>query len=81
MKKTLKQLAGYYKPYKGLFFSDLFFAVLGAGITLIIPLIVRYITSLSLIHIYNRQNYRPFFDRRKCVLDCNCSDPVSYTHL
>ena len=45
MKKTLKQLAGYYKPYKGLFFSDLFFAVLGAGITLVIPLLVRYITS------------------------------------
>lgn len=45
MKKTLKKLAGYYKPYKGLFFSDLFFAVIGAGITLIIPLLVRYITS------------------------------------
>lgn len=45
MKKTLKQLTGYYKPYKGLFFSDLFFAVLGAGITLVIPLLVRYITS------------------------------------
>lgn len=45
MLKTLKHLAGYYKPYKGLFFSDLFFAVLGAGITLVIPLLVRYITS------------------------------------
>lgn len=45
MGKTLKRLVSYYKPYKGLFFSDLFFAVLGAGITLVIPLIVRYITS------------------------------------
>ena len=36
---------GYYKPYKGLFFSDMFFAVLGAGVTLTIPLIVRYITA------------------------------------
>lgn len=35
----------YYKPYKALFFSDMFFAVLGAGVTLVIPLIVRYITS------------------------------------
>ena len=45
MGKTLKRLVSYYKPYKGLFFSDLFFAILGAGITLVIPLIVRYITS------------------------------------
>ena len=41
----LKKLGGYYKPYKGLFFSDMFFAILGAAITLVIPLIVRYITS------------------------------------
>ena len=45
MGKTLKRLVSYYKPYKGLFFSDLFFAVLGAGVTLVIPLIVRYITN------------------------------------
>ncbi|MGN0400512.1 MAG: ABC transporter ATP-binding protein [Blautia sp.] len=45
MKETLKKLIGYYKPYKGLFFSDLFFAILGAAVTLVIPLIVRYITS------------------------------------
>ena len=50
MTKTLKRLAGYYKPYKGLFFSDLFFAILGAGITLVIPLIVRYITS-TIVHL------------------------------
>lgn len=41
----LKLLAGYYKPYKGLFFSDLFFAVIGAAVTLIIPLLVRYIMN------------------------------------
>lgn len=45
MGKTLKRLVSYYKPYKGLFFSDLFFAIMGAGITLVIPLIVRYITN------------------------------------
>lgn len=45
MEHKLRRLAGYYKPYKGLFFSDMFFAVLGAGVTLAIPLIVRYITS------------------------------------
>lgn len=45
MGEKLKKLAAYYKPYKGLFFSDMFFAVLGAAVTLILPLIVRYITN------------------------------------
>ncbi|MEG1362061.1 MAG: ABC transporter ATP-binding protein [Lachnospiraceae bacterium] len=45
MWKVLKQLAGYYKPYLRLFFSDMFFAVLGGGVTLVVPLIVRHITS------------------------------------
>lgn len=45
MKHKWKRLVGYYGAYKGLFFSDMFFAVLGAGVTLAIPLIVRYITS------------------------------------
>lgn len=45
MKEKLKKLIAYYKPYKLLFYSDLFFAVLGAGVTLVIPLIVRYITN------------------------------------
>lgn len=41
----LKLLTGYYKPYKGLFLADLFFAILGAAVTLIIPLLVRYIMN------------------------------------
>lgn len=45
MAEKLKKLASYYKPYMGLFLADMFFAILGAGVTLIIPLIVRYITS------------------------------------
>ena len=44
-KRRIRQLARYYIPYKGLFFTDMFFAMLGAAITLVIPLIVRYITS------------------------------------
>ena len=35
----------YYRPYKGLLALDLFFAVLGAGVSLVLPLIVRYITG------------------------------------
>lgn len=40
-----KKLAAYYKPYKGLFFADMFFAFLGAAVSLILPLIVRHITG------------------------------------
>lgn len=43
--QTLRNLISNYKPYKGMFFADLFFAVVGACVTLVIPLIVRYITS------------------------------------
>ena len=45
MKEKLKKLFAYYTPYKPLFYSDMFFAILGAVITLVIPLIVRYITN------------------------------------
>ena len=45
MKEKLKRLFSYYKPYKGLFYSDMFFAILGAAVTLVIPMIVRYITN------------------------------------
>ena len=45
MREKLKKLFAYYGPYKGLFYSDMFFAILGAGVTLVIPLIIRYITD------------------------------------
>ena len=41
----LKRLLGYYKPHRGIFAADMFFAVLGAVVSLILPLIVRYITG------------------------------------
>ncbi len=40
-----KRLIGYYKPYKGVFWADMFFAFLGAVTTLILPLIIRYVTG------------------------------------
>lgn len=42
---NLKRLLGYYKPHRGIFAADMFFAVLGAVVSLILPLIVRYITG------------------------------------
>lgn len=44
-----KKFFSYYKPYKKLFFADMFFACIAAAITLIIPLIIRYITN-DVIH-------------------------------
>lgn len=40
-----KKLIAYYKPYKGIFFADMFFAFLGAAVSLLLPLVVRYITG------------------------------------
>ena len=45
MSEKLKKLFSYYKSYRLLFYSDMFFAILGAIVTLVIPLIVRYITN------------------------------------
>lgn len=45
MEHKWKRLISYYRPYRGLFFSDMVFAILGAAVTLTIPLIVRYITT------------------------------------
>ncbi len=46
---NIKKLISYYKPYKGLFFADLGFAIVGSGVTLVIPLIVRFITEQVVI--------------------------------
>ena len=45
MLQNLKKLISYYKPYMGTFLLDMFFAVVASAIALVIPLIVRYITS------------------------------------
>lgn len=58
-KKTnkLMLLAGYYKPYLGLFLADLFFAMLGAAVSLVIPLLVRYImTSAGTMSVNDAKN-------------------------
>lgn len=45
MKENLKKMISYYKPYKGVFFSDMLFAIMASTIALVIPLVVRYVTS------------------------------------
>ncbi|MDF2588352.1 MAG: ywjA [Anaerocolumna sp.] len=45
MNSKFKKFISYYRPYLGLFYSDMFFALLAAAISLVYPLIVRYITN------------------------------------
>lgn len=45
MENRKKKLTDYYKPYRRLFLADMFFATLGAAVTLALPLLVRYITG------------------------------------
>ncbi|NCB74443.1 MAG: ABC transporter ATP-binding protein [Clostridia bacterium] len=44
-----KNLISYYKPHRFLFGADLFFAVLGAAVSIALPLLVRYITG-TVVH-------------------------------
>lgn len=50
MSKKTKKFVSYYKPYKRVFFTDMFFALLVSAITLIYPMIVRYITNNLLVN-------------------------------
>ncbi|MBO5258973.1 MAG: ABC transporter ATP-binding protein, partial [Agathobacter sp.] len=45
MKKNLKKMIGYYRPYLKTFWADMFFAMVSALVALTIPLVVRYVTS------------------------------------
>ena len=45
MRETLKKMISYYKSYKGVFFTDMFFAIMASAVALVIPLVVRYVTS------------------------------------
>ena len=45
MRKNLRKMASYYKPYLGIFIADMIFALGAAAVSLIVPLVVRYITS------------------------------------
>ncbi|MCD8325717.1 MAG: ABC transporter ATP-binding protein/permease [Lachnospiraceae bacterium] len=45
MKENLKKLIQYYKPYLGVFWADMFFAVLQSAAALALPLMIRRITG------------------------------------
>ncbi|MCX7771943.1 MAG: ABC transporter ATP-binding protein/permease [Clostridia bacterium] len=41
--QKLKQFISYYKPYKGMFFLDMFCALILSGIDLIFPMLIKYL--------------------------------------
>ncbi len=45
IKDNLKKMISYYHPYMRTFVIDMIFAFLSAAITLVLPLIIRYVTS------------------------------------
>lgn len=47
--KNIKKMLSYYKPYMGVFLADMFFALVASMTTLVIPILVRYITQ-DVIH-------------------------------
>lgn len=42
---SMKKMLSYYKPYLGIFTADMIFALIAAATTLVIPILVRYITQ------------------------------------
>ena len=49
MSERSKKFLSYYRPYLKLFLADMFCAMIAAGITLVFPMIIRYITGTVLI--------------------------------
>ena len=74
MKNNLKKMFRYYRPYMNIFWADMFFAMVSAGVALTIPLIVRYVTS-TLIYmeadvILHRMIYIAVFLFTLLAVDC-----------
>lgn len=74
LKENLKKMFGYYKPYMEIFWADMFFAMLSAGVALTIPLVVRYVTT-TLIYmepevIVRRMIYIGIFLFALLAVDC-----------
>lgn len=71
---TFRKMLGYYKPYMGIFLADMLFAALSAGVALVIPLVVRYVTSTLIYQsaevILHRLVYIALFLFALLALDC-----------
>ncbi|MDH6367631.1 MULTISPECIES: ABC transporter ATP-binding protein [unclassified Breznakia] len=45
MSKRMKKFLSYYKPYKKIFFTDMFCAFVASAVTLVFPLMTRYVAN------------------------------------
>lgn len=74
MNSNLRKMIGYYKPYRKIFWADMFFATLSAGVALTIPLVVRYVTNTLITQgsqvIMNKIMYIGFILLGLLVVDC-----------
>lgn len=80
--KKWRKFLSYYKPYKKIFASDMFFACIGAGVTLVIPLIIRYITN-EVIYLDSSQSLRTILLLAGgmialIILECYCNYFIAY---
>ncbi|MFP3155175.1 ABC transporter ATP-binding protein/permease [Lachnospiraceae bacterium ZAX-1] len=82
MEHKYKKLLSYYKPYMSLFLADMCFAIIAAGVTLVIPLIVRYITNKVIIlpgpEALNRILILGIFMLALVVIECFCNYFITY---
>jgi ATP-binding cassette subfamily B protein len=51
---TFKRFVGYYKPYKSMFFMDMFCALILSVIDLVFPIIIRYLSN----DVYTQRNHK-----------------------
>lgn len=74
MNTNLRKMIRYYKPYMKTFWLDMLFAALSAGVALVIPLVVRYVTStlfyLPSDEILHQLPYIAFFLIVLLAVDC-----------
>lgn len=80
--KKWRKFLSYYKPYKKIFAADMFFACIGAGVTLVIPLIIRYITN-EVIYLDSSQSLRTILLLAGgmialIILECYCNYFIAY---
>lgn len=83
MSKKAKKFLSYYKPYKKIFFADMFFALCAAVISLIYPLVVRVITNDILVNYDITEGFRIIirlllFMVGLAILELGCNYYITY---
>lgn len=82
MRTGWKKLKNYYRPYKKLFWADMFFAALGSFVTLIIPLVVKYVVDVVIYYESDKFFYTitffGLFMIFMVLIKCYCSYFISY---